>query len=159
MLYYDMTSNGIPWPGQPNRLIQVHKWDKAEDTDVSERFGIDSGATRCLRLDHLDGHWLNAGLVRFAKEDGRTLERLIALGVPDGRQVMDWPEYFLDFVGKPQANEIEQRHYANRAVEIRFASIKDADSFRRATFRCEDCDGSYCEFIEDPCMKANGVHN
>lgn len=76
-VYNGETSRGIPWPGQPERLIGLGRSRKDERPNEMQRAMADSMVSRCVRINNLTDSHTERFLRRTCLQDGRILENLI----------------------------------------------------------------------------------
>ncbi|KAF2085236.1 hypothetical protein K490DRAFT_67885, partial [Saccharata proteae CBS 121410] len=128
--YYMDTSNGIEYPGQPDRTVWVEMGDPLPVGEMIRGF-YDSDFSRCVRAVGVDADWKESTLNYLAAGTNRKVEKVI-LG----------------------ANPVGQL----RVVEFRFTNIQDAVRFKMELDH--DIDWEHCTvyYSPDTCEQNSAVH-
>lgn len=69
--------DGIPWPADTSRLIDVRRSRKADDSNVTDVFNAGSMVTRCVSVTNLQSKHTDTFVRQVASEGGRLLEHLV----------------------------------------------------------------------------------
>jgi hypothetical protein len=75
--FFAATSNGIPYPADPTRIIMIEKLE-AEPAYGMVKDYIEKDITRCVRVYDIDADWGKVALQRLAQgPSNRTVERIV----------------------------------------------------------------------------------
>ncbi|KAK8214537.1 hypothetical protein IWZ01DRAFT_481447 [Phyllosticta capitalensis] len=126
--YYDATANHIPYPGDEDRLIEVHKCDPSPRHPFL-RWALETGVTRNILCTGMP-EWTKADCKSFASKHGREVEQVL--------------------YGKTKSGL--------RIVEFRFLNIHHANAFKHLLKTDIELYTVKTEYAKDQCAVHRNVH-
>ncbi|KAK8253438.1 hypothetical protein IWZ00DRAFT_542540 [Phyllosticta capitalensis] len=126
--YYNATANHIPYPGDEDRLIEVHKCDPSPRHPFL-RWALETGVTRNILCTGMP-EWTKAECKNFASKHGREVEQVL--------------------YGKTKSGL--------RIVEFRFLNIHHANAFKHLLKTDIELYTVKTEYAKDQCAVHRNVH-
>ncbi|KAI9718164.1 MAG: hypothetical protein M1828_006796 [Chrysothrix sp. TS-e1954] len=129
--YYGEVANGIDFPGDNLRIVQVDISMTEKPVSDHVRWLIDCGCTRCVRAIGIDESWNMMDLSELARRNDRRLEHIAFKNVTSGI----------------------------RALDVRFCDLTHAFEFKNMLSRDDKWQACNVVYAPDPCAIADGVHS